>query len=111
MWTDQETWTQAVRELVCDRLVEFCPEGMDTRTPPLERTSHFNSFYSTILNKTAIGDRFITDWDVAGYKIDDSDGYPDKEEFLYAERARLLKDLAEAPSIVEFIVTKFRFKP
>lgn len=110
MWNDQGQWTQAVRELVSDRLVEFCPEGMNTSQPPLERQSHFSSFYYTVLNKTAIGDRFITDWDVAGYKIDDSDGYPDKADFLHAERARLLKDLAEAPSIIEFIATKFRFK-
>lgn len=110
MWHDQEQWTQAVRELVCDRLVEFCPEGMSTKEPPLERQSHFISFYNTILNKTAIGDRFITDHDVAGYKIDDSDGYPDQMDLLHAERARLLKDLAEAPSIVEFIARKFRFK-
>lgn len=110
MWTDQEIWTQAVRELVCDRLVELCPEGMNTTEPPLERQSHFNTFYFMILNRTGIGERFITDHDVAGYKIDDSDGYPDKEEFLMAERARLLKDLAEAPSIIEFLATKFRFK-
>lgn len=105
---DQRLFTDFLKTKISCRLIDYFGPKMDTKKPHLERTSYASTFYSTVMN--SIPD-ILTDYCIAGYKIDDSHdvingGVPGTAA---KERMRLMNDVATCPNIVLFITDKLLF--
>jgi len=103
---NQEEFTNQFREKVSNRLYSFFgEEKLSTQEEPSVRKSHAYTFCNTVLNRIP---RFLGDFNIAGYKIDDCNALLG-EDFVQSERKRLLSDVDTCENIVLFLVEYLRF--
>lgn len=102
--------TYAFQAYITNLLVEkltitFGEKRLSTSEEPINRISHAYSFVNKVANLE------ISDYNVAGYRIDDANEVRHSKKFLISERMRLINDINDSSKIdiLFFITTTFKF--